>query len=203
MIRVVCADIASADACIYRGLYEKASDQRKSRADRYLRQEDKLRCVTAAALLKNVLGADDDQIAKNDFGKPYLKDRRDVHYNLSHSGRYVVLAWGDTELGIDVQKHEVCTNMEAVGTRFFALDELQYARGDTTRFYEIWTKKESFLKYTGRGLHMGLRSFSVLAPEGNVRYFHRMLDTEHSLSLCTEADAYELELLDVRQLLSF
>ena len=54
MIRIVCADIASADACIYRGLYKKASDQRKSRADRYLRPEDKLRCVTAAALLKNL-----------------------------------------------------------------------------------------------------------------------------------------------------
>ena len=201
MIRIVCADIASADGCIYRGLYKKASDQRKSRADRYLRQEDKLRCVTAAALLKNVLGADDDQIAKNDFGKPYLKDRREVHYNLSHSGRYVVLAWGDTELGIDVQKHEACTNMEAIGTRFFAFDELQYVQGDIGRFYEIWTKKESFLKYTGKGLHTDLRAFSVLAPESDIRYFYRTLGTDYSLSLCTEDHEIETTLLDVQQLL--
>jgi len=201
VIRIVCADIASADGCIYRGLYKKASDQRKSRADRYLRQEDKLRCVTAAALLKNVLGADDDQIAKNDFGKPYLKDRRGVYYNLSHSGRYVVLAWGDTELGIDVQKHEACANMEAIGMRFFALDELQYARGDIGRFYEIWTKKESFLKYTGKGLHTDLRAFSVLAPESDIRYFYRTLGTDYSLSLCTEDHEIETTLLDVQQLL--
>ena len=201
MIRIVCADVASADAYIYRILYEKASDQRKSRADRYLRQEDKLRCVTAAALLKNLLGADDDQIAKNDFGKPYLKDRRDVHYNLSHSGRYVVLAWGDTELGIDVQKHEACTNTEAIGTRFFAFDELQYVQGDIGRFYEIWTKKESFLKYTGKGLRADLRAFSVLAPGTDIRYFYRTLGTDYSLCLCTEDREFETTLLDVQQLL--
>jgi len=201
VIRIVCADVASADAYIYQSLYEKASDQRKSRADRYLRQEDKLRCVTAAALLKKVLGADDSQIAKNDFGKPYLKDRRDVHYNLSHSGRYVVLAWGDTALGIDVQKHEACTNMEAIGTRFFAFDELQYVQGDIGRFYEIWTKKESFLKYTGKGLREDLRAFSVLAPGADIRYFYRTLGTDYSLSLCTEDREFETTLLDVQQLL--
>lgn len=201
MIRILCADIASADERIYRSLYQKASLQRKQRADRYLRQEDKLRTVTAAALLKAVLGADDDQIAKNDFGKPYLKDRRDVHYNLSHSGRYVVLVWGDTELGVDVQKHDACANVEAIGTRFFAPDELRYAQGDLSRFYEIWTKKESFLKYTGKGLCTDLRAFSVLEPEPNIRYFYRTLGTDYSLSLCTEDHEFETTLLDVQQLL--
>lgn len=201
MIRIVCADIASADACIYQSLYERASGERKHRADRYLRQEDKLRCVTAAALLKTVLGADENQIAKNGFGKPYLKDRRNLHYNLSHSGRYVVLAWGDTELGIDVQEHEACANMEAIGRRFFSFDELQYAQGDIGRFYEIWTKKESFLKYTGKGLYTDLRSFSVLAPEPGIRYIYRTLGPDYSLSLCTEEHEYEITLLDVQQLL--
>ena len=45
----------SADEQVYRSLYEKASVSRKHRADRYLRQEDKLRTVAAAALLKNLL----------------------------------------------------------------------------------------------------------------------------------------------------
>jgi 4'-phosphopantetheinyl transferase len=201
VIRVVCADISSADDRIYRSLYEKASPQRKLRADRYLRQEDKLRCVTAAALLKTVLGAEDDRIGQNEFGKPYLKDREDLHYNLSHSGRYVVLAWGDTAVGVDVQRHDADANTQAIGKRFFTSDELQYIRGNRNRFYEIWTKKESYLKYTGKGLRAGLDSFSVLAPERKIRYFYRTLETDYSLSLCTEADAWELELLDVQQLL--
>ncbi len=200
-MRVVCVDISAADDYVYRMLYEKASAQRKLRADRYLRQEDKLRCVTAAALLKKVLGADDDQIAQDEFGKPYLKDRKDVHYNLSHSGQYVVLAWGGTEVGVDVQKHDPSVNVEAIGARFFTPDELQYIRGDRLRFYEIWTKKESFLKYTGKGLRAGLNSFSVLAPEPGIRYFYRTLEMSHSLSVCTEEDACEIELLDMIQLL--
>lgn len=201
MIRVVCADISSADDQIYQKLYEKASSRRKLRADRYLRQEDKLRCVTAAALLKNLLGVEEDQIEQNAFGKPYIKDRKNVHFNLSHSGRYVVLAWGDTELGVDVQKHDPATNTEAVGMRWFAPDEQQYAHRDANRFYEVWTKKESFLKYTGKGLRTSLHSFSVLTPEPNIRYFFRTLGADYSLSLCTKEDEYEFELLDVQQLL--
>lgn len=201
MIRIVCIDISSADERTYRSLYEKASHARKLRADRYLRQEDKLRCVTAAALLKKVLGADEDQIVKNEYGKPYLRERRDIHYNLSHSGSYVVLAWGNSEVGVDVQKHDPAVNTEAIGKRFFAQDELLYARQAPRHFYEIWTKKESFIKYTGKGLHDDLRSFSALIPETNIRYFYRMLGTDYSLSLCTEEEEYETTVMAVQQLL--
>lgn len=201
MIRIVCASISSADDRIYRKLYEKASVQRKLRADRYLRREDKLRCVTAAALLKKELGVEEEELIKNDFGKPYIKDRNDVYFNLSHSGQYVVIAWGNTEVGVDVQQHDPSTDMEGIGRRFFALDEMQYAHRNTERFYEIWTKKESFLKYTGRGLHMELNSFSVLVPEPRIRYFYHTLGTEYSLSLCMEDEECEIALLDVQQLL--
>lgn len=201
MIRIVCASISSADDRIYRKLYEKASVQRKLRADRYLRREDKLRCVTAAALLKKELGVEEEELIKNDFGKPYIKDRNDVYFNLSHSGQYVVIAWGNTEVGVDVQQHDPSTDMEGIGRRFFALDEMQYAHRNTERFYEIWTKKESFLKYTGRGLHMELNSFSVLVPEPRIRYFYHTLGTGYSLSLCMEDEECEIALLDVQQLL--
>lgn len=200
MIEMKCIDISSADDRIYQSLYEKASLQRKLRADRYLRQEDKLRCVTAAALLKTVLGVEDDQIGQDDSGKPYIKDRKDLYYNLSHSGRYVVLAWGNTPVGVDVQQQDPSTDIEAIGSRFFTSDELQYIQGNRMRFYEIWTKKESYLKYTGKGLRGGLRSFSTLMPEASIRYFSQILGEDHSLSLCTEEDTYEMELLDIRQL---
>ena len=41
MIRILCADISSADMNIYRRLYERAAPERKARANRYFRQEDK------------------------------------------------------------------------------------------------------------------------------------------------------------------
>ena len=201
MIRVVCVDISSAEDEIYRKLYARASVQRKRRADRYLRQMDKLRCVTAEALLRCVLGVTEDQVEKTCFGKPYIRDRKDVFYNLSHSGRYVVLAWGATEVGVDVQQHDAATDTKALETCFFAPDERRYTCGDIGRFYEVWTKKESYLKYTGSGLRTDLRSFSVLSPERKLRFFCRTLDQAHSLSLCTQEDEYAFELLDIRQLI--
>lgn len=200
MIHILCADISSADKDSYHCLYEKASPERKKQADRYFRQEDKLRCVTADALLRSVMGSESFQIEKNEFGKPHIKDRENIHYNLSHSGRYVVIAWGSTEVGVDVQQQDASVNMEAIARRFFTADEQSYIRKDLLRFYEIWTKKESYLKYTGKGLQKDLGSFSTLAPDSGIRYHHQHLEGGYSLCLCTTENSVEIELLDVRQL---
>lgn len=200
MIRILCADIAAADERVYDRLYEKASDERKKRAERYFRREDKLRCVTAGALLKNALGTEDFRIEKNEFGKPSVKGHKNFHYNLSHSGRYVVIAWGDSEVGVDVQQHDTSVDIQAVADRCFAPDEREYIGQSVQRFYEIWTGKESYLKYTGEGLRKDMRSFSSRKTEPEVRHLHGLPDDGYSLSLCTADKAYTFELADVRQL---
>lgn len=201
MIRVLCADISSAEEWMYQRLYEKASADRKCRADRYRRQEDRLRCVAADALLRIALGEKCSQTEKNEFGKPHIRGCEDLHYNLSHSGRYVVLAWGDSEVGVDVQQHRDHVNLQAFAKRYFTSEEQAYVREDPRRFYEIWTKKESYVKYTGEGLGRGLGSFCVLEPELPIRYRHWTLEGGYCLSLCTTEEASALEMLDVHQLL--
>ena len=205
MIYVLCADISAADKEVYEHLYERSSPERKARADRYRRQEDKLRCVTADALLQRALGTDCYPIQKGENGKPFVKDRPDFHYNLSHSGRYVVIAWGNTEVGIDVQQHDATADLEGIGARFFTSDELIYIREcadqRTERFYEIWAKKESRLKYTGEGLRRNMRSFSTLTREHPIRYWYREPDADHSLCLCAADQEVTFELLAIRQLL--
>lgn len=201
MIRVLCVDISNTEEWMYQHLYEKASPERKCRADCYRRQKDKLRCVVAEALLRVALGTEEYQIEKNSFGKPYIKNCEGFFYNLSHSGRYVVLAWGDSEVGVDVQRHRDHVNLQAFAKRYFTSEEQAYVREDPRRFYEIWTKKESYVKYTGEGLGRGLGSFCVLELEPPIRYRYRTLEGGYSLCLCTTEEAYAFELLDVRQLL--
>ena len=201
MIRILCADLAAADEQLFPVLYEMASPERKTRADACRQPGDRLRCVTAEALLRKVLGRSDYRIEKNAFGKPCIRDLPGFYYNLSHSGRYVVIAWGDTEVGVDVQQHRDRSNVTALAERFFAPDELDLVRREPHRFYEIWTKKESYLKYTGRGLQKDLRSFSVLAPEPGIRYQNWALEGSYSLSLCSSDCDCTMELLDIRQLL--
>ncbi len=202
MIRLVCADISSADEETYGRLYERACEERKRRADRYRSYEDKLRCVTADALLTAALGAREYQIEKNEFGKPYVKGRNDFYYNLSHSGTYVAIAFGNAEVGVDIQRHRDGTDMRLIAERCFTHDEKEYvwqsARQSEERFYEIWTGKESYLKYVGKGLRENMRSFSVLDRKREIRLLHPA--EGYSLSLCTADREYTFELSDIRQL---
>ncbi len=208
MIRILCVDLASADADlygeVYRRLYEKASEERKKRADRYRHFDDKLRCVTADALLLASLGTDRFRIDIHEFGKPRIGDHEKFHYNISHSGRYVVIASGNTEVGVDVQQHSTGTDRMAIAEQCFAPDEQEYVGQSIRRFYEVWTGKESYLKYTGEGLRRNMRSFSIFDAVSDtdlkIRYLRCLPDSDYSLSLCTADEEYTFDLLDVRQL---
>lgn len=204
MIRILCADITSADERIYKSLYERASEERKRRADRYLRQEDKIRCVTADALLRIALGTEIFQIQENEFGKPYIKNQKNFYYNLSHSGNCVVLAWGNGEVGVDVQQHRADTDMRIIAENCFADDEKEYImqsdRQTEERFYEIWTGKESYLKYVGKGLRGNMRSLSILQRKSEILFLPHFPQKGYSLSLCAAQKDYTFELLDIKQL---
>lgn len=203
MIRVICADISGLDDAAYKMLYEKASPERKNKADRYRKREDALRCVAADALLCHALGTDRYTVRQRENGKPYIPERPDFHYNLSHSGHWVVIAFGGSEVGVDVERLRGDTDIQAVSARFFSEEEQQYVREDParSRFFEVWTGKESYVKYLGTGLKIDLSSFSVLSPEMPVHLHRRWIDEQYCLSLCTTDNEYLFEKLDGEQLL--
>lgn len=203
MIRVLCTDISAMTPADYRTLYEAAAPERKARADRYLRREDSMRCVAADALLRYALGTDRYTLETTENGKPFLRGRADFHFNLSHAGKWVVIAYGDSPVGVDVEELRTDTDLEAIARRFFAAGEqnaVREAEDKRRRFFEIWTAKESWLKYLGTGLKKDLTSFSVLSPEPGLRLHHRTLPDGSILCLCTTEMEYLFELLDVQRL---
>ena len=115
-------------------------------------------------------------------GKPYLKDYPDVHFSLSHSGNMAVLAISDSEVGIDVQERR--GYQEKVVKRFYHESEIAVieAISDPAEkancFYQMWTAKEAYIKYTGKGMGQDLRSFGVdLANE-------RILEEGREIAIC-------------------
>ena len=97
-------------------------------------------------------------------GKPELQGSTDVHFNISHSGEWVVCALAPFPIGIDVERLRPVN--PGLAERFFTPFEfasLQALQPDerTVKFIELWTLKESFLKAIGRGLTRNLNSFSV------------------------------------------
>ena len=93
-------------------------------------------------------------------GKPYCRSFPGVHFNISHSGLWVVCAVSDRPIGIDIEKIDVA-DMQ-IAKRFFTEYEYQYLQRQENKveiFYKLWTLKESYIKCTGKGLTVPLNSF--------------------------------------------
>jgi len=96
--------------------------------------------------------------------KPFLKSYPKAHFNISHSGDYVVVAFSDCQVGIDIEKNK--GNRLKVARRFFAKEELDdlfafaEEKDQIEYFYQLWTLKESYMKAIGKGISMSLSSFS-------------------------------------------
>ena len=100
----------------------------------------------------------------NEYDKPFLTNCPDVQFNISHTGHYVACAVANKPVGIDIESIKPVDLI--IAKRFFAPDETEYIMNgnQTRRFFEIWTKKESRIKWEGKGLSKPLPSFSVFNP---------------------------------------
>lgn len=99
-------------------------------------------------------------------GKPYFENTP-AFVSISHSKGLCLAALSDKELGADIEKHCYQTDrLTKLASRYFTKDEQAYVNvSPDERFYEIWCKKESYVKYTGEGLSRGMNSFSVIGSE--------------------------------------
>ncbi len=206
MTHILMMNIADVTDDDYLRLYRQSDRSRQSRADRYLRQDDKVRCICAGFLLRLALGKDDFEIETDTFGKPMVKDMPDFYYNLSHSGNWVVIAYGNCPVGIDVEQVRWNCGKEDLARRYFTVDEQDFVFGQSqqgiaARFFEIWTSKESYLKYLGTGLRKSLDSFSVLQLSEPNR-FSVQLDGQYYMTLWTQAEGYDMNEISVSDLLN-
>ena len=110
----------------------------------------------ARAVLRVVLAgvtgdaAGDLRIEVSDGGKPVLPGRRDVHFNLSHSGDVVAVAVADRPVGIDVEAHRRLRSPTGVARR------LGLSSTDPDAVLRAWVRTEALLKATGAGARAGL-----------------------------------------------
>lgn len=81
-------------------------------------------------------------------GKPRFEDG--VKFNLTHSGEYTVVAFSESEVGIDLEKKEK-RNLERLKA-YLDID------GDDDLFYDEWTRREAELKKEGKGIE-SIRNF--------------------------------------------
>lgn len=115
--------------------------------------------ILAKAAIKRVFGIEiaKQRIGYGEFGKPYLLDYPNIHFNISHSGEYVVCAVCDAPVGIDIQKISVYNSGIAEKVCLeYEIKQIEQSDDNASEFIKLWTKKEAVLKAKGIGLGNGI-----------------------------------------------
>lgn len=104
------------------------------------------------------------QYSYNEYGKPFLNPEIGVHFNITHSERFVIVAFSHYNIGIDIEKIRDI-NLKIVD-QIFSAQEQEFLENvpqikRLNYFYLIWTLKESYIKALGKGLSIPLQTFSV------------------------------------------
>ena len=109
-------------------------------------------------------------------GKPYIDG---VHFNISHSHNLVVCAFGEHDIGIDVEK--IRDYRPRVAEKFHPeeIAHLEKSADKNLEFFKIWTMKEAYLKCLGTGLSKAL-SFNVF----KIPNMHTEIKDDYIISIC-------------------
>ena len=96
-----------------------------------------------------------DQLwSEKSLGTVTCECKKYPHFNLSHSGNYVVLAISDTPVGVDIQMERPC----------------DYPGG-----YKAFSRMEAYVKCTGEGIAKGRKKYEEIS---NILLEHEVFELE-------------------------
>lgn len=168
MLKLFYRDISKMSEAEFQDLYYKSNIIRKAKADRLRKRPAKRLSVVAGELVRNAISkefnikADDIRFRTGKTGKPYAENVK-VEFSISHSGNIAVCAISDKPVGIDIECiKDININ---VAKRLFTHDEQNYVFEKWAlakqRFFEVWTRKEAYVKMLGKGVSY-FPEFSVM-----------------------------------------
>lgn len=191
--------------------------EERARGDRFHFERDRARYRVTRALVRSTLSRYAPVAPQNwrfeatSYGRPQITNpealAQSLSFNLSHTSDLVVLAvTRGRALGVDTENISRGALLD-VADRFFARSECEHLRAlpteaQATRFFELWTLKESYIKARGLGLSIGLGrfAFDLREPKGvslstdpelqdpadrwGLR--HAWATPEHPVALCVE-----------------
>jgi 4'-phosphopantetheinyl transferase len=109
------------------------------------------------------------------YGKPFLVGFPGIFFNISHTACAMICAVSDRPVGIDIEKKRKINRR--ILSRYFTENERNYVFSESChqdeRFTRIWTMKEAYVKFTGKGLHQSFDTFDVLKMQGLIAFLYQ------------------------------
>lgn len=204
-----CTEINDVTEEQYNCFFRLMDENRKSKASRYRRYEDRVLSTVSYALLQYALHlqglTERDEIVFNQYGKPLFKNLP-VHFNISHTKGAVACAVQNTPVGVDIQEkvsdhdaimHRVCTERE--------VESVLKADDPALEFTLLWTLKESILKCIGTGIggSMLKYDFSENKDENSGYKLFSLCDGGCVLSACAAQAFDDVRKISVAELYEF
>ena len=195
----------------YQYLVNKASEAISKKFLEFRNRDDAYRSLFAEFLARYVaiqhlkVTSNDLMMLCSSHGKPYFLGFENFHFNLSHSGEFVVCAISDSPVGIDVEKI-IPLDIRLMASNYSLSEQADLYRQkpetELSYFYELWTLKESFIKKSGEGLSKQLDSFSIkIFNDGisincddittkSVFFKQYDIDRDCKMAVCAESDDF-------------
>lgn len=159
----------------FQEMIQYVSAEKQDRIQRFRKPIDATRSLYGDLMIRFILckyhGFSNNEISYDyqEFGKPYLPLNPDFHFNISHSGDWVIGVVSKDLVGIDIEKiTDVKTDFSSLA---FTDEENQklmrlHESERNAHFFELWTLKESYVKATGKGLSEGLNTLKISMDNG-------------------------------------
>ena len=147
------------------------------------------------ALEKRGIDGSAVRIGEGEYGQPWLPEWPEIHFSLSHAGKWALCAVSGLPVGCDAERSG--RGNLRVAERFFhpeekaALAKENDPEARDLLFTRIWTRKESYVKAIGKGVSFPLQSFSVLTPEKGVWFAEKDPEEGYAFSCCMLGPAPE------------
>jgi 4'-phosphopantetheinyl transferase len=164
----------AADASRFATYTAALSSDEIERGARFRFEQHRNRFITGRGWLRTVLARYLDQqpgelrFEYNQNGKPSLRGGDpSFHFNLAHCDDLAVLAvTRAAEVGVDVERVRPLKDADDIADRFFSRTESAGLKAlapaeKPSAFFNLWTRKEAWLKATGEGLSDSLNQVEV------------------------------------------
>ena len=125
-------------------LLKNISEKQKEKALNYKNEKDQIRSLLSSYLINQL---SKEEIFTNEMGKPYFKNG--PYFNISHSGKYVIMAISNKEVGVDIEEN-VDKDMSML-LKIFNEAEAKMLK-EHADFYYLWCAKESLIKCIGSSI---------------------------------------------------